>query len=235
MSANAEILREPETLAIREGEAALPVFEAAGERDTWNPEHFAREQILGLVRQVFLSSSPLPIKQVVFSAAESNIDVAGICERVAFALSRETPSQIALLDWDAEVGKKPSLRVHSKNPPSFKSGSTQLSPNLWRIPKNCGSLNGDSRPGRHRTSFLTELRGEFEYTVITGPVAGISSEAALLGQITDGLILVLAAHSTRKATAKKLKETLQASQTRILGTILAERTFPIPQGIYRRL
>jgi hypothetical protein len=234
MSANADILHEP-VAALRDAVGILPAAEVAGERQTWNPEHFAREQILGLVRRIFLSSGLPPVKQVVFSAAESNIDVAGICEQVAFALSRETPSQIALLDWDAEVGEKTSLRVHSKNSPSIKSGSTQLSSNLWRIQKNWGSQNCDSRPGRYRTSFLMELREEFEYTVITGPSAGISSEAALLGHITDGLILVVAAHSTRKATARKLKDTLQASQSRILGTILAERTFPIPQGIYRRL
>jgi Mrp family chromosome partitioning ATPase len=80
-----------------------------------------------------------------------------------------------------------------------------------------------------------ELRNEFEYAVIEGPVAAISSEAALLGQLTDGIILVVGAHSTRKATARKIKETLEGAQSRILGTVLSDRRFPIPEKIYSRL
>jgi Mrp family chromosome partitioning ATPase len=87
----------------------------------------------------------------------------------------------------------------------------------------------------HWLSCLTELRKEFEYVVIEGPTAGVSSEAAILGQMTDGLILVLGAHSTRKATAQKIKQALQGAQSRILGTVLSERRFPIPESIYNRL
>ena len=36
-----------------------------------------------------------------------------------------------------------------------------------------------------------------------------SSEAAALGQLADGIILVLAAHRTRRATARKVLQTLR--------------------------
>jgi Mrp family chromosome partitioning ATPase len=57
----------------------------------------------------------------------------------------------------------------------------------------------------------------------------------LLGELADGIILVLGANSTRKAAARKIKNTLEGSRSRILGTVLRERTFPIPEQIYRRL
>jgi len=57
-----------------------------------------------------------------------------------------------------------------------------------------------------------ELRNEFEYAVIHGAVAGISSEAEVLGRLADGIILVLEAHSTRRATARKIKQTLEGAQ-----------------------
>jgi Mrp family chromosome partitioning ATPase len=98
--------------------------------------------------------------------------------------------------------------------------------------RECGEESGT---GRYWLSCLAELRNEFEYAVIHGPAAGISSEAALLGQLADGIILVLEAHSTRKATARKIKETLEGAQSRILGTVLSKRTFPVPERIYRRL
>ena len=72
------------------------------------------------------------------------------------------------------------------------------------------------------------------YTVIQAPPAGYS-EAALLGQLSDGMILVLQANSTRRAAAKKVKQMLQATNVRLLGAILSERTFPIPQKLYEKL
>jgi Mrp family chromosome partitioning ATPase len=83
-------------------------------------------------------------------------------------------------------------------------------------------------------SCLADLRNEFEYAVIQAPAAGVSSEAAMLGQLADGVILVLEAHTTRKAAARKIKESLGA-QSRILGIVLTERRFPVPERIYRRL
>jgi hypothetical protein len=119
---------------------------------------------------------------------------------------------------------------------SIKSWSMQTAVNLWRVPGfGLGECDEESGTGRYWLSCLAELRIEFEYAVIHGPAAGISSEAALLGQLADGIILVVGAHSTRRATARKIKETLEAAQSRILGTVLSERRFPVPEQIYRRL
>jgi Mrp family chromosome partitioning ATPase len=56
-----------------------------------------------------------------------------------------------------------------------------------------------------------------------------------MAQFADGIILVLSARHTRRVTACKIKETLQAAQARLLGTVLSDRVFPIPEAIYRRL
>ena len=56
-----------------------------------------------------------------------------------------------------------------------------------------------------------------------------------MAQFADGIVLVLAAHRTRRVTARKVKEALEVSQARVLGTVLSERMFPVPEGIYRRL
>ena len=82
---------------------------------------------------------------------------------------------------------------------------------------------------------LAELRLEFDYTLIQAPPAGLYSEAALLGQLSDGMILVLQANSTRRAAAKKVKQMLLATNVALLGAVLSERTFPIPQNLYKKL
>jgi hypothetical protein len=236
MSANAEALRGSEVIGSSSRETALPATERACDTNFWNPEDFAREQIRGLVRRVFFATGVRPVKQVVFSAAEPHLDVAFICEQVARALAAETSSQVALVDQQQgleEFGRSPA---RSRGSAPIKFRSAQMGSSLWRVPKDgLAEYSKESGTGHHWLSCLAELRNEFEYAVIHGPPAAVSSEAALLGQMTDGIILVLGAHSTRRATARKIKETLEAAQSRILGTVLSERTFPMPERIYRRL
>jgi hypothetical protein len=234
MSANADVLRSDEWMgsAGRE-DREVGVFRGT---NVWNPEDFAREQIRGLVQRVFFASEGRPVTQVVFSAAEPHTDVAGLCDQVGQALALETSAHIAVVGREARTAATAREQAWGVERTAIKSWSTQTAANLWRVPgfglRECGEESGT---GRYWLSCLAELRNEFEYAVIEGPAAGASSEAALLGQLTDGIILVLGAHSTRRATARKIKETLEASQSRILGTVLSARRFPVPERIYRRL
>lgn len=235
MSAKAEMLAGAELIEelgqdAREPHTAIP--DVAGE---WNPENYAREQIRGLVRRTFFSSTVQPVRQVVFSAAEPDGDVTDICDRVGQALALETSADIAIVARRQD-DEKTVRRTHVVGDAAIKSRSIQIAANVWRVPELEVSDSGaESRCGRYWLSCLAELRNEFEYAVIQGPAAGRSSEAALLGELADGIILVLGAGSTRKAAARKIKNTLEASRSRILGTILRERSFPIPEQIYRRL
>lgn len=235
MSANAEVFRGPGRIESLDLDDVSQVEVSCGS-DIWNPEDFAREQIRGLVRRVFLAEGPRPVKQVVFSAAEARIDVASVCEQVARALAVETRSRVALVEQ--HQGPEEITRVQSpaNGTASIRSCATPMLANLWRVRQSClGDHGEEAGTGLHWLSSLAQLRNEFEYAVIQGPVAAISSDAALLGQITDGLILVLAAHSTRRATAQKIKDTLEGAQCRILGTVLSDRRFPMPERIYSRL
>jgi hypothetical protein len=235
MSASADVLRASDLVeAVKEG-INTPQPKVDRKIGHWNPDDFACEQIRGLVRRVFFLSGNRPVKQVVFSPAESHIDVSYICTQVAQALALETRSQVALVDREEGVTDITSSRPRSAIA-SIQSRSTQMAVNLWRVPRiKLGECSKDSGMGIYWLSCLAELRNEFEYAVIQGPAAGTSSEAALLGQLTDGIILVLGANRTRRATALKIKESLEGTQSRILGTVLSERTFPIPERIYRHL
>ncbi|MGA8501616.1 MAG: hypothetical protein WB683_08725 [Candidatus Sulfotelmatobacter sp.] len=232
MSANADVLRSDDFTGSMAQESPLLQVEVFRGPEVWNPEDFAREQIRGLVQRVFFASGGRPVTQVVFSGAEPHTDVAGLCDQVGQALALETSAHVAVVGREMTA----ELASWSMGGAAIKSWSRQTAVNLWRVPgfgmRECSEESGT---GRYWISRLAELRKEFEYAVIEGPAAGISSEAALLGQLTDGIILVLGAHNTRRATARKIKETLEAAQSRILGTVLRERRFPVPERIYRRL
>jgi hypothetical protein len=236
MSANADVIRRSAVIVSSARDAAAPQVEAAQEESIWNTKDFTRHQIRGLVQRIFFANGSRAIRQVVFSAVDPQLDVAMICELVARALALETRSQVALVGREQKRAGITHSVAQSEEPAGIKSWSVQMTTNLWRVPNSrLGERCTEPGTGLHWLTVLAELRSEFEYVILEGSSAGTSSEAALLGPLTDGIILVLGAGSTRRATALKVKENLEGAQSRILGTVLSGRTFPIPERIYRRL
>jgi protein-tyrosine kinase len=205
----------------------------------WNPEVFAREQIRGLVRQVFFSHAGRPVRQVVFSALDPETDVRPICRQVGESLARETEGSIAivgeypqlLLDAETYEGKVMERLVQDASTP-LRQSATRVGSNLWLAPRP-GRNEGIATASWH--SYLGDVRRQFEYSIVVAPAAGESNVATAMAQFADGIILVLSAQRTRRIAARKIKEALEEAEARLLGTVLSDRTFPIPERIYRRL
>jgi len=197
-------------------------------------ETYAEEQIRGLVRQVFLSSWPKPIRQVVFCAVTEEANVRELCTQVATALAEEVAADVCL------VGESGPTLIHDRGTGSqfrragFRRSSGQISSNLWIVPQELLWDSGrDVSAGLCRQ--LEALNREFEFSVIQGPAAGIHRRAALIGRCCDGMVLALEADSTRRLVAQRTKELLSAAGVNLLGTVLCNRSFPIPDAIYKRV
>jgi hypothetical protein len=238
----------PRTLDAPRPDVARPESKAAGaERKrvrfapaAWDLESFAEDQIKGLARQLYLTGSK-PMRQVVFSAVDGRTEVTQLCRATAEALSEETPEQVCLVDLS--LRKRPARREESESYLSpdldqrgLREASLQVSPNLW-------FMSGHVFHGEHTKTIssswvrsrLAELRLEFDCVVIQTPAAGDSNEALAIARQCDGMVLVLQADSTRRVCARKAIEQLRAAHVRLLGTVLTERTFPIPEAVYRRV
>jgi Mrp family chromosome partitioning ATPase len=107
--------------------------------------------------------------------------------------------------------------------------------NLWLL--SIGSLATGSHvlnSERLKTRF-DELRKEFDYVLVDAPPFNQYADATILGQIADGVVLVLEANFTRRESALKVIEAMRGAQIDVLGAILNKRTYPIPESVYRRL
>ena len=111
----------------------------------------------------------------------------------------------------------------------------RVADNLWLVSSDPVATNGGAPTLEQVRARIKDLGDEFAYVVISAPPIGSYSDATLLGQLADGVVLVLDANSTRRVTAKKAKQALEAANVRVLGTVLNNRTFPIPERIYRLL
>ena len=204
------------------------------QRVGWNPDEFAREQIRGLVRKIFLSGSERPVRQVVFSPVEPETDVRNICRWVGEALAEETSASVAIAGTFAPVlHDATTVRDGVERRGRLRPTATHVRGNLWLLPAGPRERGRISVATLHQ--HLNEMRREFEFSVVEGRAASESMESIAMAQFADGIVLVLSAKHTRRATARKIKDGLEGSRARLMGTVLSDREFPIPDAIYRRL
>ncbi len=204
-------------------------------------QSIAEEQIQRLVWQLFFQGSNQDARQVLFCGVEDQSEIAALCMKVGEAVGAVASGATCVVealtscsaDHDRETNVLPSHPQASSH--TLRNVSEQLSGGLWFMNRG-GFLNGSGPRWshtwlRHR---LATLRLEFDYTILQGP-AGWHDEAALLGSLCDGVVLVLRANHTRRLVAQNIAEKLHDAHARLLGAVLTESTFPVPEAIYRRL
>jgi hypothetical protein len=235
---SAVLFRSPDTARTVARERLRPEVKSTEHSRRWSPENFAQEQIRGLVRHVFFSNAQPPLRQIVLSAVEAETDVRRICRQMGEVLARETTGSVAVVGEDLRTLEHANLEAIVEDETKFAGSplrriATRLRNNLWLVPL---AINvGVPATAASLHSYLGELRREFDYTIVAGPPAGESTEATAMAQFADGTILVLSADRTRRVAARKIKERLDEANARVLGVVLSDRAFPIPEAIYRRL
>jgi hypothetical protein len=242
VTASLSILHRGYAREIDDGERVEPVGEIQNKR--WDPQQFGEEQIRGLVRRVFSPGWPRPSSQVVFSAADDDIDIASVCRRTGGMLATEGVGRVCLVEANLQsralelsFGRASQVGNNcAEAADAVRKSSRQVGDNVWLVPAATFVNTSDNLHSAFwLRSRLGELRREFEYSLIHAGPATHPEAIALLAHLCDGLILTLEAHQTRRLAALKVREQMLAANVRLLGVVLHNRTFPIPQGLYRRL
>ena len=207
-------------------------------------DEFTREEILRLVQCLFLAADKneqCAVRRVVFCGIDNADGSNLLCAWVGQRLAEQVQSQVCVVDANVRVSL-PSVLLdlpgHDSSLPSEDRDTNLLrrvAQNLWLLPRDPIPTNGSAPALEKVRARIKNLGDEFAYVVISAPPIAAYSDAAILGQLADGVVLVVEANSTRRATARKAKQALEAANVRILGTILNNRTYPIPQRILRLL
>src|SRR5215210_2018420 len=83
-------------------------------------------------------------------------------------------------------------------------------------PLNPAELLGSQRFGE----FLEESRRKFDYVLVDTPPVTVVADAAIVGALGDGVLLVVDAQGTRKNTLRQAMRDLEGVGARVLGTVL---------------
>jgi hypothetical protein len=190
------------------------------------------EQIHALVQQLFFRHEPEPVRHVGFAPVEASISTASLCFDIARALAGEEGCDVGLIDANLDSDL---LQTELQIPaPSHALGTWPIAPHLWMVPRQSWLPYGcGQRITEQNLSRLRELTAEFDFSILW--CAPVSWLTASIGQTCDGLVLVLTANRTRRLVAAQIKDQLGKAKVPLLGTVLAERRFPVPQGLYRNL
>lgn len=245
MSRNFDLLAEVEQERKNDGnEIRTPASaerQRAPEIISGEPEDSGGAEMLRLVQNVFLSGNGGALRQVVFCSVDDEIS-SQVCAHAGRTLAAHSSKPVCLVDANLRsrrlshlVGADNTIPFSSKSV-NVREACVQIGSNLWftgnaLLADGRGALLGADEI-KHR---LTQLDGGFEYILIDAPAALLSRDAAILGQVTDGAILVIEAGRTRRLKAGKAKELFDSAGVNMVGTVLHNRLFPIPEGLYKRL
>lgn len=205
------------------------------------------EEITKLIQRVFLLSARHPAPSAVaFCGVDKSVGCTWVCARAAEALAEHVSARVCLVDANFRT---PSLHDHFRlervsglaeamrtTQPLSDFVQPTWTSNLWLMA--AGSAGSDPacalNPAPLRNRFA-ELRVEFDYLLVDTPALSSHADAALIGLLTDGAILVVASNATRREAARRAKEDLDAAKVPVLGVVLNRRTYPIPEALYQIL
>jgi protein-tyrosine kinase len=238
-------LRLPELIRKKARSWGQQVQKQNNDRRT-DLEAISREEEIKLVHRIFPAGGQRSPQIVLFSAVESDAGCASICVRTAAILAARGDGRVCVADANL---RSPCLHHYFgidnsrglaeavlESLPIQDFAQKHAEANLWILPG--GSAAGQvSFPGVYDrlSSRMTELRGQFKYVVVHSSPLDLDSASILLSSCTDGVVMVVEADTTRRETARRMKQNLDAANVSVLGVVLNNRTFSIPEALYRRL
>jgi capsular exopolysaccharide synthesis family protein len=225
---------------------ANPMTYPCSRRLEVDPHKISREEITKLVQRIFLcSKNGNERRAVLFAGIDDDSGSSLICASGGQTLAQQVTGNVCIVDANLRC---PSVHRHFgvENSHGLADALLEARPienlakplargNLWLVPGGCTPPNPTTVSGSELLRGLGQLRTQFDYLLVNVPPAGTYADAVVIGKIADGVVLVVEANSTKRETARQVKASLEAANVRLLGAVLNQRTFPIPETIYRRL
>lgn len=248
MSRNFDLMQEMERdqafNSNRVSEPAFPILGESRNRDAHRQS--ASDSTLRLVQRIFLQRTEGPPHLVVFAGIDHGNGCSQIAASVAETLAGNASGAVCLVEANFRSPSLPAM-LGTTNYHGLTDALLEEDPirsfikpvcndSLWLL--SSGPLAADSPnllTSERMKARFAELRKEFDFVIVDAPPMTRYADAIALGQLSDGIVLVIEAESTRREAALMAVENLSSSKIQILGAVLNKRTFPIPEKIYSRL
>ncbi len=212
-------------------EPASSEIEVPSSRPTHAVWSVYEEQIELLLQQLFFHPERPQYRHVAFANVDFQSDITPLCLNVARALGEQGKYDVGLIDASLDCSL---LKVENGETGDHGDSASEVEKRLWIVQRQEWIHDDPSQAVfDENLARLSELTRQFDFSIQC--CGAMSWLTARVGRLCDGLVLVLTANQTRKLAAQKILLQLRAAQIPVLGTVLAERRFPVPGALYRKL
>ena len=182
----------------------------------------SRPPLPALVQCLFFS--PVRRTHILFAGADRATPVASLCERVGRAVAEISRANVLIVNGDSTAAAdRAKTAPDSGGSLSDRESAVQPIGNVWEI--SLAQFEAESAVKKPKPRV-------FDYLILG---ADISDPPPPLCERCDGAVLVVTANRTRRGAAVRAKEILLGWNVELLGAVLEDRKFPVPECIYRRL
>jgi Mrp family chromosome partitioning ATPase len=176
-----------------------------------------------------------------FLGAQGGEGTSTIALQFAQVLARDVMRRPLLVDCHA---RRPAYTVDESRRcavllpailPRPADEGTVVTANLFVVPvSDAHRAAGIIQPAALRETIDANSPG-FDWVVLDGPPVLEAPDAAALGAIADGTVLVIQVGRTRRPVLSRAADLLSKAGARLLGSVLNRRVLEIPEFIYRRI
>jgi Mrp family chromosome partitioning ATPase len=136
-------------------------------------------------------------------------------------------NQKSTLKWMNELKKNRDKNSSASLPDKNLLSVSRLSMDSGFLPVDTGSPQ--------TKELMEKLKDTFDLILVDSWSIAVPPKPRLFSPHVDGIVMVIDAGKTRWQIAEKQKRELTAQGGNVLGVILNNRTYPIPDSIYNRL
>jgi len=99
------------------------------------------------------------------------------------------------------------------------------------VAENPAELLGSDR----MRQFLADMKTQFDFILIDTPPIIAVTDPGIVGALVDGILLTIEAGRTQRGVVRRAAELLEQSQSKIIGHVLTNIEYHLPEYIYRYL
>lgn len=213
----------------------------------YDPKALITEQYKTLRTNIMASNKKTPPKVIVVTSAVHSEGKSITTLNLAMSIAQMTHKhKVLLIDGDMRRG-----RVHKYLGTEWKEGLSEYLEggatledvifkldidNLSIIP--CGQVPdqpAELLESSAMANFLKDMRKEFDFIIIDSPPIISVTDSGIIGSQADGVLMVIQAGRTQRGIVTRAMELLHQCHARVIGHVLTNIEYHLPEYIYRYL
>jgi Mrp family chromosome partitioning ATPase len=177
-------------------------------------------------------------RTVMFIASQGGEGTSTVAAQFARSLASDERLRVLLVDGHVRrpaygPDGSPTAALPARGTPHRQSISSAPGPDL--MPLSVDSREAHTLTPDSLRESLDAIASGYDWVVIDGPPVLESPDAATLGAVADGVVVVVQAGRTKRPVLTRSVDLLTRAGGRVLGTVLNRRRLEIPGFIYRRI